>query len=127
MALGIEVIAFRDALKEIMAVHGAQANVLARSAGISESTLSKYLNGTFDLRTGDTDKIRQVLTPAAHEHLLRLLGLPQLEPLQAEGQDRALLMESAIQNFVRHCSDQEYLRILGAVTRGRTEALSHSN
>lgn len=127
MASGIGVVAFRDALKEVMAVHGAQASVLARSAGISESSLSKYLNGTFDLRTGDTDKIRQALTPAAHEHLLRLLGLPQFESLAAEGQDRTLLMESAIQNFVRHCNDQDYLRILGAVTRGRTEALSHNS
>lgn len=127
MASGIGVVAFRDALKEVMAVHGAQASVLSRSAGISESSLSKYLNGTFDLRTGDTDKIRQALTPAAHEHLLRLLGLPQFESLAAEGQDRTLLMESAIQNFVRHCSDQDYLRILGAVTRGRTEALSHNS
>jgi hypothetical protein len=126
MASGIGVVSFRDALKEVMAVHGVQASVLARSAGISESSLSKYLSGTFDLRTNDTDRIRQALTPEAHEHLLRLLGLPQLEPLAAEGQDRALLMESAIQDFVRQCSDRDYLRILGAVTRGRTEALDQS-
>ncbi|WOD37102.1 helix-turn-helix transcriptional regulator [Nodosilinea sp. E11] len=126
MASGIGVVSFRDALREVMAVHGAQASVVARSAGISESSLSKYLSGTFDLRTSDTDRIRQALTPAAHEHLLRLLGLPQLELLAADGQDRALLMESAIQDFVRQCSDRDYLRILGAVTRGRTEALGHS-
>ncbi len=72
-----------------------------------------------------TWQIRQALTPAAHEHLLR--GLTQLEPLAADSQDRALLMESAIQDFVRQCSDRDYLRILGAVTRGRTEALGHSS
>lgn len=126
MASGIGVVSFRDALREVMAVHEVQASVVARSAGISESSLSKYLSGTFDLRTSDTDRIRQALTPVAHEHLLRLLGLSQLEPLAVDGQDRAFLMESAIQDFVRQCSDRDYLRILGAVTRGRTESLGHS-
>lgn len=114
------VISSREALRLTMNEFDLTASVICAQAGLSDSSLSKFLSGNLDLKTQVLDKILSVVPPEAKQYYLSLLGYTEQTPLDASNRIFAI---QQIRAFARNCTGDDFLDMLAAITEGRQESL----
>jgi hypothetical protein len=107
-----------------MEEHAIRASELSAKSGVPESSISKFLSGSSDLRTTDVDAIRTALPDEARMHLLQLLGHCGSVPVDENA--RLLLVLSGIREYAQMCSTAQFQEVLGAIVEGRAKALEHA-
>lgn len=120
----VRVIPLRDVLRAVMEEYAIRASELSAKSGVPESSISKFLSGSSDLRTTDVDAIRTALPDEARTHLLQLLGHCGNVPVDENA--RLLLVLSGIREYAQMCSTAQFQEVLGAIVEGRAKALEHA-
>ncbi|PZV13057.1 MAG: hypothetical protein DCF21_14685 [Leptolyngbya sp.] len=120
----VRVIPLRDVLRAVMEEYAIRASELSAKSGVPESSISKFLSGSSDLRTTDVDAIRTALPDEARMHLLQLLGHCGSVPVDENA--RLLLVLSGIREYAQMCSTAQFQEVLGAIIEGRAKALEHA-
>lgn len=113
-------IGLHDALNETFTEFRINRKDIAEQSGVSESMISRYLDGKNDMGSKKLQKIIDCLELDARSFFYSLIGSGGAYGLPVTLPSRSQLIQN-LKSYLRDCSQREYLEVLGAIIDARQQ------
>ena len=114
------VLGLHDALNETFSEFRINRKDIAEESGVSESMISRYLDGKNDMGSKKFQKIIDCLPMDARSFFYSLLDSGEDHVLPIALSNRSQLLQS-LKTYLRECSQSEYLEVFGVMIDARQQ------